>query len=161
MTSSSSVCARRRGEKEIEAGDLFPLVPAHTAPAGATLALPGAVRIGADVRYTGERRLRGREANEEEPLAAYVLTDLRAAYRIRDWEVRALVENLFDRRHAAFGTFNVNQGAGECWSAFSPLDNPSRFDWCSGATPVDNEARGRSEANAIGPAQSGRTKDEC
>lgn len=115
------------GENEVEAGDRFPLVPAHTVRAGASIALPGAVRFGTDVRYTGERWLRGDEANDEAPLEEYLLTDLRVTYRVREWALQALVENLFNTRYTAFGTFNLNQGAGGVLERFLTPGHPRSF----------------------------------
>ena len=99
------------GENEIGVGDRFPLVPDHALSLGGTLGLRGGLSVGADARYVGERRLRGDEANEEPPLAAYVTTQLRVRYHAGEWDLRATVTNLLDREYATFGTFNINQGA--------------------------------------------------
>lgn len=115
------------GENEVEAGDHFPLVPAHTARVGALFALPGGVRLGVDADYTGARWLRGDEANEEEPLDGYLVADVRVGYRTGGWRVVARVENVFDVRYAAFGTFNLNQGAGGVLERFLTPGRPRAF----------------------------------
>lgn len=115
------------GENEVRKGDRFPLVPAHTARAGADFALPGAIELGVHARFTGERWLRGDEANEEEPLASSLTTDVRVAYEIREWRLQGLVENAFDTRYAAFGTFNLNQGAGGALERFLTPGRPRAF----------------------------------
>lgn len=112
------------GENEIEPGDRLPLVPAHTARAGATLALTGAIQLGADLRYTGKRWLRGDEANEEEPLAPFLVADARATYRIGAWEIQGLVDNVLGTRYTAFGTFNLNQAAGGALERFLTPGQP-------------------------------------
>jgi iron complex outermembrane recepter protein len=94
---------------EVEVGDRLPLVPEHTASFGAAVMVSRALELGAEARYTGERWLRGDEANEETPLADSWLTDVRATLRIAQWELRAIVRNVFDTEHATFGTFNINQ----------------------------------------------------
>lgn len=98
-------------ENEVAPGDNLPLIPAHTVSLGATAAFR-ALRIGSTARYTGRRWLRGDEANETSPLEAYWGVDARGEWRMRQWAVGVIVDNLFDRRFATFGTFNLNQAAG-------------------------------------------------
>lgn len=94
---------------EVEGGDRLPLVPEHTASFGASVDLVRGIALGVEARYTGERWLRGDEANEESPLADSWLTDVRAVVRIARWELLAIVRNVFDAGHPTFGTFNINQ----------------------------------------------------
>lgn len=115
------------GENEVERGDRLPLVPAHAASIGGSLALPAGFELGIDARYTGERRLRGDEANVEPLLAAYWLADARLGYRFARWSVQAVVRNLFDDTHATFGTFNINQGAGDALERFLTPGTPRAF----------------------------------
>lgn len=122
-----SIRGEEGGDNEVEVGDRFPLVPAHTVRAGALFALPGAVRLGVDARYTGERWLRGDEANEEEPLDPHFVADLRVGYRTGGWEIRGIVENALDARYATFGTFNLNQGAGSALERFLTPSQPRTF----------------------------------
>jgi iron complex outermembrane receptor protein len=112
------------GENETEVGDRLPLVPDHTATLGASFALPAGFELGVDTRYTGERWLRGDEANETSPLSGFWVTNLRAGYDLGPWEVLALVRNVFDRNYAAFGTFNINQGAGDVLERFLTPGQP-------------------------------------
>ncbi len=111
-------------ENEVEKGDRMPLVPAHTAALGATVALPYGLSLGAGLRYTGERVLRGDEANEEPPLDGVWLADVRAGARIAPWEVGVVVENVLDAEYEAFGTFNINQGAGDVLERFLSPGTP-------------------------------------
>ncbi|MDQ3997033.1 MAG: TonB-dependent receptor [Gemmatimonadota bacterium] len=112
------------GSNEIEPGDRLPLVPNRTLSAGGTLALRHGFSVGVDAHYVGERRLRGDEANEETPLPGYATTRLRLGYDARDWEARVIVANLLDRAHATFGTFNINQGAGDVLERFLTPGEP-------------------------------------
>ncbi|MEW5926964.1 MAG: TonB-dependent receptor [Gemmatimonadota bacterium] len=112
------------GENEVEKGDRLPLVPDHTLHAGFDLALPGGVGLGAASRYTGERFLRGDEANEEAPLGGYFVADLRVALSRGPWELQALVGNVFDSGYAAFGTFNLYQGGGGVLERFLTPGEP-------------------------------------
>lgn len=116
------------GENEVERGDRLPLVPEHAASVGGTLALPAGFELGVDARYTGERRLRGDEANVEAPLEAYWLADVRLGYRLARWSVQAIVRNVLDDAHATFGTFNINQGAGDVLERFLTPGVPRSFE---------------------------------
>ena len=111
-------------ENEVEAGDRLPLVPAHALGAGGALSLPGGVEIGASVRHTGAQWLRGDEANETAPLAAYTVADVRLGVDVGAWGVSLLVDNVLDRRYATFGTFNLNQGAGDRLERFLTPGQP-------------------------------------
>ena len=116
------------GENEVERGDRLPLIPGSTAALGATLTLPREATIGLSGRYTGERFLRGDESNVEAPLDAYWLLDLHAGLGFGRWELRALVRNALDTRHATFGTFNFNQGAGNSLERFLTPGTPRTFE---------------------------------
>ncbi|HEU4628138.1 MAG TPA: TonB-dependent receptor [Gemmatimonadaceae bacterium] len=106
------------GENVVEPGDRLPLVPDRTLVLGGTVMLPAAVRLGAEGRYTGRRWLRGDEANETAPLPGVWVADLRLGREFGAWAVEGIVRNLLDRRYATFGTFNLNQGAGDALERF-------------------------------------------
>ena len=112
------------GENEVEKGDRLPLVPSHVASLGVSVELTEGVALGVEGRYTGERYLRGDESNEEAPLDGYLLADARLGIELAAWEVRAIVRNLADTRHATFGTFNLNQGAGDALERFLTPGSP-------------------------------------
>jgi outer membrane receptor protein involved in Fe transport len=99
------------GDNSVEPGDRLPLVPAHTVAFGASRRFDW-VEIGVESRFTGQRWLRGDEANVTEPLPGYWTTQLRLRQERGQWNVELVARNLFDSDHATFGTFNVNQGAG-------------------------------------------------
>src|SRR5690606_9365212 len=106
------------GENEVEPGDEMPLVPNHQVKLGASVQLPSGFFAGADGRYIGSQWLRGDEANEEPKLDDYFVTDARLGWRGKGWEIVAVGNNIFQKKYAAFGTFNVNQGAGDVLERF-------------------------------------------
>ncbi|MDX2120723.1 MAG: TonB-dependent receptor [Gemmatimonadota bacterium] len=106
------------GENEVVAGDEMPLVPNHQFKLGASVQLPSGFFAGADGRYIGSQWLRGDEANEEPKLDGYFVTDARLGWRGKGWEIVAVGNNIFQKKYAAFGTFNVNQGAGDVLERF-------------------------------------------
>ncbi len=105
-------------ENEVGPGKRLPLVPEHAATLGAEMPLGSSLELGASARYTGERWLRGDEANDTEPLADYWVAAARVGYSRAGWSVTAVMNNVFDRRFATFGTFNINQGAGSVLERF-------------------------------------------
>jgi iron complex outermembrane recepter protein len=122
-----SIRAEAGGDNEVEPGDRLPLTPTHTARAGGRFALSRAASAGIDGRYTGARTLRGDEANREPPLDPHVVADVHAEYRSGAWRLHASVTNVLQARYAAYGTFNLNQGAGSVLERFLTPSSPRSF----------------------------------
>jgi outer membrane receptor protein involved in Fe transport len=108
------------GPNAVEVGDRLPLVPGHQVKAGGLIQLPAGVALGLDLRYTGQQWLRGDEANETEPLGGYFTASVRAGLTRGDWELSAVVTNIFDSHAAVFGTFNENRRTGELERFLTP-----------------------------------------
>jgi len=106
------------GENEVVPGDELPLVPNHQVKFGGSFRLPKGFFIGADGRYIGSQWLRGDEANVEPKLDGYFVADARIGWRGHGWEITAVGNNIFQEKYATFGTFNVNQGAGDVLERF-------------------------------------------
>ena len=99
-------------------GDRLPLIPDHQVKGGASFVLPGGLTLGAQGRFIGHQWLRGDEANETKPLDSYFVADTRVGWTYRQWELSAIVTNLFQKKYANFGTFNINQGGGDVLERF-------------------------------------------
>ena len=112
------------GNNDVEKGDRLPLVPSHTASLGASAQFPRGMSLELATRYTGARALRGDEANEETPLDGHWLMDVSFGVELRAWELRAIVRNLVQTRYETFGTFNINQGAGDVLERFLTPGTP-------------------------------------
>jgi iron complex outermembrane receptor protein len=110
------------GENNVQPGDRLPLVPGHQIKVGGLVALPVGLQFGADLRYIGQQWLRGDEANETSRLEDYVVTNLRAGYSVADWELSAIVTNVFDNKAAIFGTFNENRQTGALERFLTPMN---------------------------------------
>jgi len=109
------------GPNAVQPGDEIPLVPAHQVKAGGLVRLPAGVDVGLDLRYTGRQWLRGDEANETVPLDGYFTAGVRAGITRGDWELSAVVTNVFDSHAAVFGTFNENRRTGVLERFLTPL----------------------------------------
>jgi outer membrane receptor protein involved in Fe transport len=110
------------GENNVQPGDRLPLVPDHQIKVGGLLTLPVGLQFGADLRYTGEQWLRGDEANETSRLSEYVATNLRAGFSRANWELSAVVTNVFNSKSAIFGTFNENRQTGALERFLTPMN---------------------------------------
>jgi outer membrane receptor protein involved in Fe transport len=106
------------GENQVAPGDEFPLVPKHQVKFGGSFQLPSGFYLGGDGRYIGSQWLRGDEANEEPKLDGYFVADARFGWRRHGWEFTLVGNNIFQNKYATFGTFNVNQGAGNVLERF-------------------------------------------
>lgn len=111
----------------IATGDNLPLIPRHTASLGLSLNAGNGRQFGLDLRHTGKRWLRGDEANEELPLSGHTVVDLRARRNFGQWSLEGLVRNAFDVHYAAFGGFNINQGASDVVERFLTPGEPRVF----------------------------------
>jgi outer membrane receptor protein involved in Fe transport len=109
------------GSNDVEPGDRMPSVPEHQVKAGGLVQLHGGVNVGLDLRYTGRQWLRGDEANQTPPLGGYFTAGARAGLTRGDWEVSAIVTNVFNSHRAVFGTFNENRRTGELERFLTPL----------------------------------------
>jgi iron complex outermembrane receptor protein len=110
------------GPNDVTEGDRMPLVPDHQVKFGGLLRLPVGLEFGVDARYIGEQWLRGDEANETSPLKEYFVTNLRAGFSRREWEVSAVVSNAFDYQGPIFGTFNENRQSGALERFLTPMN---------------------------------------
>jgi outer membrane receptor protein involved in Fe transport len=113
------------GANTVTPGDELPLVPDHQVKLGGLFALPVGLEFGADVRFTGEQWLRGDEANETSPLKGYGVANLRAGFTKADWELSAVVSNVFNYQGAVFGTFNENRQTGALERFLTPMTGRS------------------------------------
>ena len=113
------------GENNVAPGDRLPLVPDHEVKAGGLLTLPVGLQFGMDGRYTGRQWLRGDEANETQPLGGYFVANVRAGFSRANWEISAVVTNLFDSHRPIFGTFNENRQSGVLERFLTPINGRS------------------------------------
>ena len=97
------------GPNAVEVGDRLPLVPAHQVKAGGLVQLPAGVSLGPRSPLHGPPVAPGDEANETEPLGGYFTASVRAGLTRGDWELSAVVTNVFDS-HAAIFYASLNKG---------------------------------------------------
>ena len=90
-------------------GKDVPLVPGHAATLSATVSLPHAVTVRAQMRYTGETFLGGDYGNEAQKVDDYTVTDLMVRYVptfAEGFEAYVAVNNIFDEKYETLGYWN-------------------------------------------------------
>jgi outer membrane receptor protein involved in Fe transport len=113
------------GANDVTEGDRLPLVPDHQIKFGGLLTIPVGFQFGVDARYLGKQWFRGDEANETSPLEGYFVTNLRAGFSRDQWEISAIVTNVFDEQGPIFGTFNENRETGQLERFLTPMNTRS------------------------------------
>jgi iron complex outermembrane recepter protein len=95
---------------DVQPGDHFPLVPTDQIKGGVEVHPVRPLTVGLEGRLVGPQWLRGDEANQTAQLPSYFVADARVGFEMAQWEVVGIVNNLFNRHYANFGTFNFNEG---------------------------------------------------
>jgi iron complex outermembrane receptor protein len=111
LNSPNNPFAAPDGTITVRPGDRLPSIPNHRLRVGADYEVIPNWTIGATLIYTGSQYLRGDEANLAAPIPDYWVVNLNTKYRIApNFELFAVVQNLFDKRYATFGTFSEVAG---------------------------------------------------
>jgi len=101
-------CASLPCQEEVASGSDLPLVPRHKIQAGIEHRLTSWLTLWLSGSFVGTQRLRGDEANEERPLASYVVLNAGARVNWRDLTAFVGIHNLTDASYETFGTFAPN-----------------------------------------------------
>jgi iron complex outermembrane receptor protein len=111
LPSPNNPFADEEGNVRVTPGKHLPGIPAHQGKFGLDYRVTPAWKVGGDVAVVGSQYFVGDDANQNARLPGYWLANVHTSYRIaRNVEVWALVNNLFDKRYALFGTFFDPQG---------------------------------------------------
>ena len=111
LPSPNNPMADAEGNIHVVPGNRIPGIPQHQAKLGVEYRPTPRWKLGADVIVVGSRFFIGDDANQNARLPGYWLANLRASYQVTErMQVFALMNNLFDRRYALFGTY-FNPGA--------------------------------------------------
>lgn len=106
LSAPDNPTASAEGTIQVEKGDRIPSIPRHRFKVGAEYALTQQWRIGADLIAASNQFLRGDEGNDVNPLPGYWVVNLKTSYDLsRNFQIYGVVENVFDRKYATFGTF--------------------------------------------------------
>jgi iron complex outermembrane receptor protein len=95
----------------IRSGNRLPLVPRHQAKAGFEYAVTPQWKVATELAAFSSQVFVGDESNQNRLLPGYWVVNLRTSYQVNQHlQVFGLVNNLFDRRFATYGTFYETSG---------------------------------------------------
>jgi iron complex outermembrane receptor protein len=111
LPSPNNPMAEADGSVRVMPGKRIPGISQNQAKLGIDFMPTPQWRLGADTVVVGGRYFVGDDANQNEKLPGYWQVSLHASYRIsKEVQIFALVNNLFDKRYALFGTYFDPQG---------------------------------------------------
>jgi iron complex outermembrane receptor protein len=106
IASPNNPSADADGNIHVVPGDRLPMIPRHQFKAGVDYAVTPAWRVGADLVVVGSQVYVGDDANQNARLPAYWVVNLHTSYQLtKDLQIFGVVNNLFDRRYAVYGTY--------------------------------------------------------
>lgn len=106
LPSPNNPLADANGNVRVTPGKSIPGIPLHQAKFGFDFLPTPQWKLGADAVAVGSRFFLGDDANQNKKLPGYWLLNLHASYQVtKEVQVFLLLNNVFDRRYALFGTF--------------------------------------------------------
>jgi len=90
----------------VNAGSKIPGLPEHIFKAAVGVDLWQKLSVGVNGEYSGDRYLRGDEANRNSKLMGYWLFNATAEYKVtKNFTVFGKLDNIFDKRYYSFGAY--------------------------------------------------------
>ena len=106
LPSPNNPMADDEGNVRVTPGKRIPLIPLNQGKLGIDFSPTLEWTIGLDTAAVGNRYFQGDNANQNRQLGGYWLVNLHATYQVtRKVQFFGLINNLFNRRYALFGTF--------------------------------------------------------
>ena len=106
IASPNNPSADANGNVHVTPGKFIPGIPQHQFKAGAEYAVTSQWKIGADVIVVGSQYFVGDQANQNEKLPAYWVTNIHTSYDLsKNVRIFGLVNNLFNRTYYPYGTY--------------------------------------------------------
>jgi iron complex outermembrane receptor protein len=111
LPSPNNPMADANGNIHVVPGNRIPSIPLNQGKFGIYFTPTPQWTFGADVAVVGSRYFVGDDANQNPKLPGYSLVNLHASYQLtKDVQIFGLVNNLFNKRYALFGTYFDPQG---------------------------------------------------
>jgi iron complex outermembrane recepter protein len=112
LPSPNNPLADANGNVHVTPGRRIPGIPLHQAKFGLDFMATPQWTLGADAVAVGSRFFLGDDANQNSKLPGYWLVNLHTSYQLtKEVQLFLLLNNLFDRRYALFGTYFNPQAA--------------------------------------------------
>jgi iron complex outermembrane receptor protein len=124
IASPNNPSADGDGNVHVTPGKHIPMIPLNQFKAGADYAVTPAWTVGGSMLWVGSRWFEGDPANQNEKLPAYSVFNLRTSYQVtKNVQVFGLVNNLFNKKYALFGTYFGPDGVQNAGTGFNFTDN--------------------------------------
>ena len=106
IPSPNNPSADGNGNIHVTPGKRMPGIPQHQFKAGIEYAMTSKWRVGVNVVVVGNQYYVGDDANQNDKLPAYSVTNLYSSYQFsKEVQLFGLVNNLFNQRYATYGTY--------------------------------------------------------
>ncbi|MFO1249426.1 MAG: TonB-dependent receptor [Alphaproteobacteria bacterium] len=106
LASPNNPSANAAGTVTVTPGRRMPMNPTSSARIGADMDVLENVSLGGELAVTGSQYFDGDPSNRNARLPSTAVVNLRAAYQFDErWQLFGLVNNVFDDRHALYGTY--------------------------------------------------------
>ena len=94
------------GTVQILPGNRIPAIPRNRVKLGIDYSITDAFKVGGDALFVGSQHFVGDESNQAAKLPGYAVFNLHTSYQInKTFQIYGRVDNIFDNRYAAYGTF--------------------------------------------------------
>ncbi len=106
IASPNNPSADANGDIFVTPGKQIPGIPRHQIKGGLDYAVTPAWKLGGDVIWVGSQWYVGDDANQNVKIADYWVANLHTSYQMtKELQIYGLVNNLFNRKFATFGTY--------------------------------------------------------
>jgi iron complex outermembrane recepter protein len=111
VASPNNPFANENGDILVVPGDRVPAIPRHQIKMGAEYYILPKWAVGADVSIFTNQFLVGDQANLNPTIPSYWVMNLHTSYQVNEnVQIFGIVNNVFDRRYAGYGTFFETDG---------------------------------------------------
>src|SRR5499426_2671044 len=106
LSSPNNQLADGNGDIFVTPGKQIPGIPRHQVKGGVDYWITPELKLGTDVIWVSSQWFVGDNANQNPKLADYWVANLHGSYQLtKEWQIYGVINNLFNRKFATFGTF--------------------------------------------------------
>ena len=107
LSSPDNPFADAAGDIHVSPGDRLPGIPLHRLKLNADYAVTGKWTVGGNLIAASDQFFFNDQSNQNPPLPGYVVVNLHTSYKVTpNFEVYAVIDNVFDNKYATYGIFN-------------------------------------------------------
>jgi iron complex outermembrane receptor protein len=106
LASPNNPFADANGNIFVTPGKQIPGIPQHQVKGGVDYWVTPELKLGTDVIWVSSQWFVGDDANQNPKLSDYWVANLHGSYQLtKEWQIYGVINNLFNRKFATFGTF--------------------------------------------------------